>query len=154
MRILLSLLVATCCLSVTWAATGSDLRLLQAAKDNDIEAVRRLLRQKADVNVGQGDGATALHWAARVDNLAIADLLLRAGAHVNAANDDGATALYLACTNRSAPIVDRLLAAGADPNSKLLNGETALMTCARTGDAMSVKPDQTWRGGECKRNVA
>jgi ankyrin repeat protein len=139
MRILLNLLAVTGCLSATWAATGSDLRLLQAAKDNDIEAVRRLLRQKADANASQGDGATALHWAARVDNVAIADLLLRAGAHMNAANDDGATALYLACTNRSTAMVDRLLAAGADPNSKLLNGETALMTCARTGDAMSAK---------------
>jgi ankyrin repeat protein len=36
-------------------------------------------------------------------------------------------------------MAERLLAAGADPDSKLLNGETALMTCARTGDAKSVK---------------
>ena len=124
--------------SLVLAAAGADLRLIQAAKSNDIEAVRTLVNQKADVNAAQGDGATALHWAARLDNSAMADLLLRAGAHVNAANDDGATALYLACTNRSAAMVGRLLAAGADANSKLLNGETALMTCARTGDATSV----------------
>jgi ankyrin repeat protein len=145
MHIILKLLAGCGCLaalasSLTSAAGSPDLRLLQAAKSNDIEAVRRLVNQKtADVNACQGDGATALHWAARLDNIALADLLLRAGARVNAANDDGATALYLACTNRSAAMVERLLAAGADANSKLLNGETALMTCARTGEAKAVK---------------
>ncbi len=131
--------LAAVALSLACAAAAADLRLIQATKNNDLEGVRTLINQKADVNASQGDGATALHWAARVDNAAMVDLLLRSGAHVNAANDDGATALYLACTNRSAAIVGRLLAAGADPNSKLLNGETALMTCARTGDAASVK---------------
>jgi ankyrin repeat protein len=36
-------------------------------------------------------------------------------------------------------MVDRLLAAGANANAALLNGETVLMTCARAGDAGSVK---------------
>jgi ankyrin repeat protein len=101
--------------------------------------VRALLKQRVDVNAQQGDGATALHWAANLDNLALADLLIRAGAHVDAASDLGSTPLHLACTNRSAPMVDRLLAAKANANAKLLNGETVLMTCARTGDAKAVK---------------
>jgi ankyrin repeat protein len=91
------------------------------------------------VNACQGDGSTALHWAARADNLEVVSLLLRSGARVNAANDDGATALYLACVNRSASMVERLLADGADANSKLPNGETAVMTCARTGEVRAVK---------------
>ena len=139
MHVNLKLLAGCGCLAVAWATGAPDLRVLQAAKSNDLEAVRGLVSQRADVNASQGDGATALHWAARADNLAMADLLLRGGARVNAANDDGATPLYLACTNRSAAMVERLLAAGADPNSKLLNGETALMTCARTGEAKAVK---------------
>ena len=120
-------------------AAPSDLRLIQAVKKQDVESVRALLKQHVDVNAAQGDGTTALHWAADVDNLAIADLLIRAGARVNAANDLGATPLYLACRNRSATMVDRLLAAGANANAKLLNGETALMTCARTGEPKAVK---------------
>ncbi len=87
----------------------------------------------------QGDGATALHWAAHRDDLAIADLLIRSGARANVANDLGATPLHLACTNRSAPMVERLLAAGANASAALLNGETVLMTCARAGDAGAVK---------------
>ena len=120
-------------------AASSDLRLIQAVKSQDAESVRALLKQHVDVNAAQGDGTTALHWAADLDNLTIADVLIRAGAPVNAANDLGATPLYLACRNRSAPMVDRLLAAGANANAKLLNGETALMTCARTGESKTVK---------------
>ena len=121
------------------AAAGADVRLIDAVRRDDLEAVKTLLTQHAPVNATEGDGATALDWAAHRDNLPIADLLLRNGANVNASNDDGATPLYLACTNRSAPMVDRLLAAGADAKSKLLNGETALMNCARTGEVKTVK---------------
>ena len=35
-----------------------------AAKTGDHEALRALLKQGADVNAVQGDGMTALHWAA------------------------------------------------------------------------------------------
>jgi len=104
-------------------AAPSDLRLIHAVKSQDVESVRVLLKQHVDVNAAQGDGTTALHWAADLDNLTIADLLIRAGARANAANDLGATPLYLACRNRSVSMVDRLLAAGADANAKLLNGE-------------------------------
>jgi uncharacterized protein len=101
--------------------------------------VRALLKQRIDVNRAQGDGATALHWAAHRDDLAIADLLIRAGARARVANDLGVTPLHLACTNRSAPMVERLLAAGANARAALVNGETVLMTCARAGNALAVK---------------
>ncbi len=119
--------------------SASDLRLIDAVKVQDEASVRALLKQRADVNVQQGDGATALHWAANTDNLTIADLLIKAGARVDAANDLGSTPLHLACTNRSAAMVDRLLEAKANPNAKLVNGETVLMTCARTGEPKAVK---------------
>ena len=107
-------------------AAAPDQRLIDAVRRKDVHAVRALLEQHADVNAPQGDGATALHWAAHVDDLATADLLIRAGARAGAANDLGATPLHLACTNRSAPMVERLLAAGADANARLMNGETVL----------------------------
>jgi len=141
--------LATVCLAVLVitssaiaAAATADLRLIQAVKNRDVESVRALLKgrpARIDVNAAQGDGATALHWAAHRDDLAIADLLIRAGARANVANDLGITPLHLACTNRSAAMVERLLAAGADARATLLNGETALMTCARAGDARAVE---------------
>ena len=113
------------------ASAKSD--LADAAQRRDARAVRTLLNARADVNGAQGDGATALLWAAHWDDLETVDLLLRAGANVNAANDYGVTALSLACTNRSAALVEKLLAAKAAPDSAQITGVTPLMECARTG---------------------
>ncbi|MEP6715746.1 MAG: ankyrin repeat domain-containing protein [Terriglobia bacterium] len=120
-------------------AASENTKLIDAAREDDLGAVKVLLNQHAPVNAAQADGSTALHWAAHRDDLALADLLLRNGANANAKNDNGASALYLACTNRSAPMVERLLAAGADANATLPNGETVLMNCARTGEVKTVK---------------
>jgi ankyrin repeat protein len=130
-----------CILCLLWSVPSFafDLRLVEAVRSKDVNAVRALLKSGMDVNAPQGDGATALHWAVHYDDLATADLLLRAGARTNAANDLGVTPLYLACTNRNATMVEKLLTAGANPNARLLNGETVLMNCARTGNALSVK---------------
>ena len=74
----LSLLVAT-------AVMAADLRLVEAAKSGDKEAVRSLLKQHTDVNASQTDGATALSWAAYRDDMEMADLLIAGAANVNAA---------------------------------------------------------------------
>jgi ankyrin repeat protein len=120
-------------------AAAADLRLIEAVKARDLTAARALVTQGLNINAGDGDGSTALHFAADSDDPTMADLLILAGARVDAANDLGATALHVACTNGSATMVDRLLAAKANPNAKLLNGETVLMECSRTGNAAAVK---------------
>ena len=117
---------------------ASDSPLVSAIRKKDVEAVRALLRQRANPNATQGDGSTPLHWAAYVDELPIADVLIRGGARADVANDNGFAPLHLACTNRSAAMVQRLLTAGANPNAVSLNGETVLMTCARAGSAEAV----------------
>ena len=120
-------------------AAKSDQRLVAAAQEQDLQAVRALLQAGADVNTRRADGATALLWAAHRDELEMADLLLRAGADVNAAENRGVTPLALACENRSAAMVAKLLAAGANPNAAQTSGVTPLMTGARTGDLDVVK---------------
>ena len=132
-------LIAGLVLCAVAAPRANDLTLFDAVKHRDLESVRTLIRQHADVNAPQGDGSTALHWAARVDDVAIADVLIRAGARPNTANDVGATPLHLACINGSAAMVDRLLKAGARADGAFVNGETVLMTCARSGNAATVK---------------
>ena len=113
--------------------------LVDAVKRGDVAAVRALLARKADVNAADPDGATALHWAAQLNQPAIADALIDAGAHVNARTRYNITPLALAAKAGSAAIVERLLKAGVDPNSVSEEGETALMTAARTGDVQTVK---------------
>ena len=117
------------------AAANADLRLIEAIRDRDHAAVGALLAQGVDVNVREGDGATALHWAVVRDDVDTVEALLGAGADVDAANDYGVTPLSLACTNRSATVARKLLGAGANPDAATSMGETPLMTCARTGAA-------------------
>jgi len=62
---------------------AAELRLVERrSKNQDRDAIRALLQQHADVNASQGDGATALHWAAHWDDLSIADMLISARANV------------------------------------------------------------------------
>jgi ankyrin len=121
-------------------ATGiSSPPIIKALKTGDIEAARSLVAAGADVNAPQGDGATALHWAAHHNDLNGASLLIKASADVNATNTLGATPLWLAALNGSGPMVELLLNADANPNTSLKMGETPLMTAARSGDSQSVE---------------
>jgi len=73
------------------AAAQERPAVIEAAKQADRAGLRVLVQQKANVNTAEGDGTTALHWAAYRDDIESVDLLIRAGANVNAANDRGAT---------------------------------------------------------------
>ena len=137
-RVPASIWVLALCGAWVAESSASDLRLVEAAKQQDADAVARLLQQGLDVDAPQGDGATALHWAAHWNDAGMLDRLIESGANVDAENDLGATPLWVACAGRNAAAVLRLLEAGADPDSRLHAGETALMRCAYTGDAAAV----------------
>lgn len=132
-------IVPLCAVASLAAAPGGDLRLVEAVKNQDKEAVRALLKQKVDVNASQPDGATALHWAAYWDDQETADLLIRAGAALSRADEHGVTPLWLACNNGSAAMIGSLLKAGANSNAALSSGETPLMAASRTGNADAVR---------------
>ena len=134
----LALAILLVALTVPIRSEAPDLRLVEAVRDGNAAAVRALLREGADANARQPDGATALHWAAYLDDLDAADLLLDAGAQPDPVNELEVTPLYLACENANAALVRRLLASGAAPGAALPSGETALMTAARTGSADAV----------------
>jgi ankyrin repeat protein len=134
------------------SASPTKSSLADALEKNDRAAARALMRD-GDVNGPQVDGMTALHWAVRHDDLAMAKALLAAHANPNAANRYGVTPLSLACTNGDAAMVSLLLDAGAAVNTPLRGGETPLMTAARTGkvDAVGVL---LARGAEVNAKVA
>jgi len=111
----------------------TDARLVNAVKHVDSVAVRALLKEGVDVNAGEADGTSPIHWAVHRDDVETARLLIEAGALVTAANRYGVQPLSLACVNGNPAMIDILLTAGADPNTRFAGGETALMTAARTG---------------------
>ena len=119
--------------------SGASSPIADAAMRGDTAAIHSLLTQKADVNLPQSDGATAIQWAAYRNDLAMADALIAAKADVKTPNQDGATPLRLAATNGSAEMITRLIKAGADPNEVGPNGEAPLMYAARNGNPAAVK---------------
>lgn len=119
-------------------ALAGEHPLVDAAKNQDLEALRALIARSRNVNETQGDGATALHWAAHWNHLKMADVLIAAGANVNAADDTGVTPLSLACLNGDFAMVAKLLKAGADPTLARSTGETPLMTAAYSGNFEAV----------------
>ncbi|HEY6509896.1 MAG TPA: ankyrin repeat domain-containing protein, partial [Vicinamibacterales bacterium] len=73
------------------AASGADLRVVEAARNGDASAVRALVQKRADVTAAAPDGTTALHWAVRSGDADLVAVLIRAGAAVGAKNRYGVT---------------------------------------------------------------
>ncbi len=101
----------------------------------DLERVRTLVKQGVDVNAAQGDGMTALHWAASRGNAQLAELLIEADANTRAVTRIGAyTPLHVASRSGSAAVLKALLEAGADASAKTTAGITPLHLGALAGD--------------------
>ena len=129
-----TLLILVCLSTTAHPAHGADLSVIGAVKAGDLAAARALVRRGIDVNATEGDGMTALHWAAYRDDGEAVALLLAAGAAPNAVTRFGVTPLALASENRNAAIVRQLLDKGADPRGGPA-GETPLHVAARSGAA-------------------
>ncbi|MEW5916722.1 MAG: ankyrin repeat domain-containing protein, partial [Gemmatimonadota bacterium] len=74
---------------VLMAAAPPDAPVADAAMRRDAAAVKQLLKQGADVNASQGDGMTALHWAARHGDADLVRMLVYAGARKEATTRNG-----------------------------------------------------------------
>jgi ankyrin repeat protein len=135
------LLIAVLALSVhAFVSAAPTAPVADAAQQGDRDAVRALLKQAADVNAAQGDGMTALHWAAMKNDPELAQTLLYASANVKATTRIGSyTPLLLAAKSGNAAVMEPLLASGADANAPTANGTTPLMLAAASGSADAVK---------------
>ena len=105
----------------------------------DAAAVRALVQQRADVNAPEGDGMTALHWAAERGDADIAALLLKAGARAQAETRIGRyTPLHVAAKSGSAAVVRALVDAGANVNAATATGAVPLHFAAASGSSEAV----------------
>lgn len=101
--------------------------LCTAAKNGNIEALRKCLGTGADVNLRDREyGVTPLAWAAFVGHREIVELLIRSGADVNAKNRDAGTALHGAAFFGQVEVAELLIDNGADTFAKHENGDTPL----------------------------
>jgi ankyrin repeat protein len=122
-----------------WVGAAGPAAVADAAMKRDKEAVRGLLKNGEDVNAAQGDGMTALHWAARNGDLELAQMLLYAGANVKATTRlGGYTPLLMAADQGHAGVIAALVAAGADVKAANALGTTPLMLAAASGNPQAV----------------
>jgi uncharacterized protein len=120
-------------------AASNTAAVCDAARADDLPAVRKLIQGHADVNAPANDGSTALLWAAYNRDAEMTKALLAAGASVDAANHYGVTPLLQASRNGDVEVMRALLDAGADATRWHPEGETPLMAAARTGRVDAVQ---------------
>jgi ankyrin repeat protein len=121
------------------AQGGPAAPVADAAMRGDVARVRTLIAERADVNAAQGDGMTALHWAARRGQDDLARVLLDAGAGTTAVTRlGGYTPLHLATQQGSDGVVRALLERGADPSAVTTTGAVPLHFAAASGSVTAI----------------
>ena len=106
----------------------SGTMLWRAAKDGDLEAIEKALRDGADPDRLGEKGIAPLSWAAIMGQDDAVGMLLDQGADINRRNADGGTPLHAAAFLGRSSTVTLLLTRGADPKVRNNNGQTALNT--------------------------
>jgi uncharacterized protein len=125
--------------AVSTNETVAIVDLHTAVLKNDIEAVKKHIASKSDLNVIEPmGGSTPLISASLFGHSEIAKLLINAGAKLNVQNNDGSTALITAAFFGRTDIVNLLLQSKADKTIKNKYGQTACNTV--TGTFKEVKP--------------
>jgi len=107
--------------------------LHEAAAAGDIEQVKSLISQGANLDARDNQGSKPLHHAAVNGHKKVAELLIENGADVNTKHNFGGTALHLAAGRGHKDVVELLIAKGADINATNNRGITSLVLAQRRG---------------------
>ncbi|MFC1604420.1 ankyrin repeat domain-containing protein [Planctomycetota bacterium] len=118
---------------------GAKETLHGAVASGDIEGVKRLIAQGADLNARNEKGQTPLHlsFISRYGKGTV--LLISEGADVNAKDQAGETPLMMAVALGREYRAEVLITQGADVNAKANNGETALSLAKESGKTEMVE---------------
>jgi hypothetical protein len=110
--------------------------LFRAVSNDDIEALKELIANGADVNDKDDNysGITPLFLAVENGNLATVEMLLEFGAKVNSRNDDRQTPLMRVDGDATVELVELLFKYGAKANLTDRSGDNALILAARNAN--------------------
>lgn len=126
----LVMLALSAMLTVPFASAGP---LDDAAKENNLATVKRLIANGAKINEKGKDGLTALHWAAYNGNAIMAELLISKGAKLDLQADNGYTPLHWAAVRGGKAVAELLIRNGSDVNARDAYGNTPLSWARLTG---------------------
>ncbi len=108
--------------------------LIRASKAGLNDVVRLLLtKDTSGINYADGQGRTALHWAASEGFVDCAKLLLQARADIYCEDRKGSMPLHEAGKAGHVEMVNLLITSGADINAQGEEGRTVLMEACRLG---------------------
>ena len=96
-----------------------ELLIHSASSTLDIDKIRKLIKNGADVNAFTAGGMTPLLFTSVKGDIEVVKLLLAANADVNAAGKYGITPLLIASEKGHTEVVKLLLAANADVNIRV-----------------------------------
>ena len=103
---------------------GGESQLHVASRNGNLEMVKALIKNGADVNSRDSSQNTPLHLACENGNLKMVMVLLENGATIDAKNIDEDTPLHLACLNGYTVLAMALIEKGAAVDATDNNGST------------------------------
>ena len=118
-----------------------DERLLDAARNDDVDGVQELYVQGQSIDICTNSGQSLLAYALENRALDVASLLIRLGADVDEIAVDGHTPLTSLCDNCENYVAEMnlLFSEYADPDEKDDFGETALIGAVYNGMVANVR---------------
>jgi ankyrin repeat protein len=107
-----------------------------AARDGDLEKVRRLINAGSDVHRVDHGGWSPLHFAAQACSAETAEILIEAGARIDVRDSHGNTPLWRAVmeSRGDGSVIAVLRRAGADPFLENNSGVSPLTLARRIGN--------------------
>lgn len=120
------------------ATANAQSTLADLAENQQWEELTKALPKAKDVDSTQGDGMTALHWAAWHGHVDSVVALLNQQADIEATTEYQVTPLSLACERGHSSIIRLFTNLDVDVEAARMGKERPLMLAARNGDPESV----------------
>ncbi|GMG09608.1 unnamed protein product [Aspergillus oryzae] len=115
-----------------------------ASEEGNLEIVRTLLEQGADVTMADIDGWTPIYTASHIGHTEVVRLLIENGSNVNTSESGGCTPVNTACYQGHVETVKLLLKSGADIYTATNKGITPLYAASAGGHIEVVKLLLKW----------